>query len=64
LIYTTYKLLNLSTYFTFGIQEVKAWTFVNGMTAPQCAGIIHSDFEKGFIKVEIMDCRDLLKYKS
>jgi GTP-binding protein YchF len=64
LISTTYKILNLSTYFTFGKQEVKAWSFINGMTAPQCAGIIHSDFEKGFIRVEVIRYEDLLHYKS
>lgn len=64
LIKLTYQMLNLSTYFTFGKQEVKAWSFVNGMTAPQCAGIIHSDFEKGFIRAEIMKCNDLLELKN
>lgn len=64
LIRTTYKMFNLSTYFTFGKQEVKAWSFINGMTAPQCAGIIHSDFEKGFIRVEIIRYEDLLTHKT
>lgn len=64
LIKATYKLLNLKTFFTFGKSEVKAWTYVNGMTAPQCAGVIHSDFEKGFIKAEIMSCEDLLELKT
>ena len=50
LIRTTYDLLGLSTYFTAGVQEVRAWTFKQGMTAPQCAGIIHTDFERGFIR--------------
>ncbi|MDU5338168.1 MAG: redox-regulated ATPase YchF, partial [Staphylococcus epidermidis] len=52
LIRTTYDLLGLSTYFTAGVQEVRAWTFKQGMTAPQCAGIIHTDFERGFIRAE------------
>lgn len=64
LIQATYKLLNLRTFFTFGKTETRAWTFVNGMTAPQCAGIIHSDFQKGFIKAEIYDCNDMFEYKS
>ncbi|MDY6363122.1 MAG: redox-regulated ATPase YchF [Bacilli bacterium] len=59
-----YKLLNLSTFFTCGADECRAWTFKNGMLAPQCAGIIHSDFEKGFIKAEIYSFEDLVKYKS
>ena len=50
LIRTTYDLLGLSTYFTAGVQEVRAWTFKQGMTAPQCAGIIHTDFERGFVQ--------------
>ncbi|WP_367121178.1 redox-regulated ATPase YchF [Staphylococcus capitis] len=53
LIRTTYDLLGLSTYFTAGVQEVRAWTFRQGMTAPQCAGIIHTDFERGFIRAEV-----------
>ncbi|MDR1234803.1 MAG: redox-regulated ATPase YchF [Mycoplasmataceae bacterium] len=64
LINTTYKLLNLATFFTFGKTETKAWTFINGMTAPQCAGIIHTDFEKGFIKTEVIDYQDLLHWKT
>ena len=53
LIRTTYDLLGLATYFTAGVQEVRAWTFRQGMTAPQCAGIIHTDFERGFIRAEV-----------
>ena len=52
LIRTTYKLLGLATYFTVGPDEVKAWTFRKGMKAPACAGLIHTDFEKGFIRAE------------
>ena len=54
-----YKLLNLSTFFTVGEDECRAWTFRNGMLAPQCAGIIHSDFEKGFIKAEVYSYEDI-----
>ncbi|WKX02582.1 redox-regulated ATPase YchF [Candidatus Mycoplasma mahonii] len=50
----SFQLLNLSTYFTAGVKEVRAWTFKNGYTAPQCAGIIHTDFEKGFIRAEVI----------
>jgi GTP-binding protein YchF len=53
LVKASYKLLNLSTFLTCGTDECRAWTFRNGMSAPQCAGIIHTDFEKGFIKAEI-----------
>lgn len=59
LIKSTYNLLGLATYFTAGSDECRAWTFRKGMKAPQCAGIIHSDFEKGFIKAEIMSYEDL-----
>ncbi len=64
LIKSTYKLLNLSTFFTVGSDEVRAWTFLNGMTAPDCAGIIHTDFKKGFIKAEVYTYEDIMKYKS
>lgn len=59
LIQATYDLLGLSTYFTAGSDEVRAWTFKKGMKAPACAGIIHTDFEKGFIKAEVMSYNDL-----
>lgn len=62
LIRATYSLLGLSTYFTAGSDEVRAWTFKNGMKAPSCAGIIHTDFEKGFIRAEVMSYDDLVKY--
>ena len=58
----SYELLGLKTYFTAGEPEVRAWTFKNGMKAPQCAGIIHSDFERGFIKAETLAYSDLIKY--
>ncbi len=64
LIHSTYKLLNLSTYFTAGVQEVRAWTIEKGWKAPQAASVIHTDFEKGFIKAEVIAYGDFLKYKS
>lgn len=64
LVKASYKLLNLSTFLTCGTDECRAWTFRNGMTAPQCAGIIHSDFEKGFIKAEIYKFEDFKTYGS
>ena len=62
LIYATYDLLGLATYFTVGSDECRAWTFKKGMKAPECAGIIHSDFERGFIRAEIMSYEDLEKH--
>jgi GTP-binding protein YchF len=64
LIHTTYKLLNLSTYFTAGVQEVRAWTIHQGWKAPQAASVIHTDFEKGFIKAEVIAYEDFIHYKS
>jgi len=64
LVKKTYSLLGLATYFTAGSDECRAWTFKKGMTAPECAGIIHSDFERGFIKAEIMSYDDLANYKT
>lgn len=64
LIHATYSLLGLATYFTAGSDECKAWTFRKGMKAPECAGIIHSDFERGFIRAEVMSYDDLEKYGS
>lgn len=64
LIKSTYRLLGLATYFTVGSDEVKAWTFKLGMKAPQCAGLIHTDFEKGFIRAEVMKYEDLVAYGS
>jgi ribosome-binding ATPase len=60
LIRAAYHLLGLATYFTAGVQEVRAWTFRKGMKAPQCAGIIHTDFERGFIRAETVAYEDLL----
>lgn len=64
LIKEAYKLLGLRTYFTAGVQEVRAWTFKEGMTAPEMAGIIHSDFQRGFIKAETYSFNDLVEYGS
>ena len=64
LIIAAYKLLNLATYFTAGVQEVRAWTITTGMTAPQAAGVIHTDFEKGFIRAEVIKYDDFIKYGS
>jgi len=64
LVRATYNLLNLATFFTVGKDEVRAWTFTNKMSASECAGVIHSDFQKGFIKAEIYAYDDLRKYGS
>lgn len=64
LITSTYRLLNLATYFTAGEKEVRAWTITKGMLAPQAAGVIHTDFEKGFIRAEVIKYADFLKYGS
>ena len=64
LIKATYKLLNLKTFFTAGPKEVRAWTFRDGMLAPECAGIIHGDFERGFIRAEVMSFEDLMTYRT
>ena len=64
LIRTAYHLLNLQTYFTAGPKEVRAWTFRKGMKAPQTAGIIHTDFEKGFIRAEVIKYEDFVHYGS
>ena len=62
LIFASYNLLGLKTFFTVGADEVRAWTFRSGMKAPECAGIIHSDFERGFIRAEVMSYDDLVEY--
>lgn len=64
LIFATYDLLGLQTFFTSGVDECRAWTFKKGMKAPECAGLIHTDFEKGFIKAEVMSFDDLKTYGS
>jgi GTP-binding protein YchF len=62
LIKAAYKLLKLATYFTAGVQEVRAWTITQGFTAPQAAGVIHTDFEKGFIRAEVIKYDDFVKF--
>ncbi len=64
LITATYDILGLATYFTVGKDEVRAWTFKKGMNAKKCAGIIHTDFEKGFIRAEVISYNDLIEYGS
>ena len=64
LIHAAYNLLGLQTYFTAGVQEVRAWTIQEGWKAPQAAGVIHTDFEKGFIKAEVISYDDFVKYGS
>lgn len=62
LIRNSYELLNLGTYFTAGVKEVRAWTFKKGMTAPQAAGVIHTDFERGFIRAETIAYEDYIEH--
>ena len=57
-------MLNLQTYFTAGVKEVRAWTIKKGSTAPQSAGVIHSDFEKGFIRAEVISYSDYVEFKN
>ena len=64
IIKSAYKLLNYQTYFTAGEKEVRAWTITEGYTAPQAAGVIHTDFEKGFIRVEVIGYNDYIEYES
>ncbi len=64
LIFETYNLLGLQTFFTAAPKECKAWTFKKGMSAKKCAGLIHSDIERGFIKAEVMTFSDFEKYKD
>ncbi len=64
LIHTGYRMLGLRTFFTAGADENRAWTFHSGYKAPQAAGVIHTDFEKGFIKAEVYNCEDLFHYKT
>ena len=59
-----YKLLGLQSYFTVGPDEIRAWTIPIGATAPQAAGVIHTDFERGFIRAEIYGLADLVQYKT
>ena len=64
LIRSAYKLLSLQTYFTAGVKEVRAWTIHIGNTAPQAAGVIHTDFEKGFIRAEVIAYNDYVQFGS
>jgi ribosome-binding ATPase YchF (GTP1/OBG family) len=64
LIKAAYRILNLQTYFTAGVKEVRAWTISKGMTAPQAAGVIHTDFEKGFIRAEVIKYNDFITLGS
>ena len=64
LIKSAYALLDLRTFFTAGADEVRAWTFRAGSKAPQCAGVIHTDFEKGFIRAEVIKYEDYIAYGS
>ena len=64
LIRSAYKLLDLDTFFTAGVKEVRAWTIKKGSTAPKAAGVIHTDFEKGFIRAEVMKYDDFINFKS
>ena len=64
LVRSAYKLLNLQTYFTAGVKEVRAWTIPIGATAPQAAGVIHTDFEKGFIRAETIAYEDYITFGS
>ena len=64
LIKAAYRILNLQTYFTAGVKEVRAWTITKGMTAPQAAGVIHTDFEKGFIRAEVIKYNDFITLGS
>jgi len=59
-----YSLLGLQTYFTAGVKEVRAWTIAKNATAPQAAGVIHTDFEKGFIRAEVIGYEDFVTYKG
>src|SRR5690606_28281636 len=64
IIRSAYNLLQLTTYFTAGEREVRAWTIRRGWKAPQAAGVIHTDFEKGFIRAEVIKYADYIKYGS
>ncbi len=64
IIISSFKMLNLSTFFTCGKKEIRAWQFQNGSTAPQTAGIIHTDFERGFIKAAVISYEDMIEYKD
>ena len=61
IIFEGYKLLGLKTYFTVGPKEIRAWTIRDGFTAPNATGVIHTDFERGFIKAEVIDFKDFIE---
>jgi ribosome-binding ATPase YchF (GTP1/OBG family) len=61
---SAYELLGLQTYFTAGVKEVRAWTVKKGATAPEAAGVIHTDFEKGFIRAEVISYNDFITYNG
>jgi hypothetical protein len=63
-VHAAHRLLDLRTFFTTRTNETRAWTFKAGWTAPQCAGLIHSDFERGFIRAEVIDCEQLIAIGS
>ena len=64
MIKSAYALLDLQTFLTAGSDEVRAWTFKKGSKAPQCAGVIHTDFERGFIRAEVIKYEDYINYGS
>ena len=64
IIFEGYKMLGLKTFFTAGLNEIRAWTIKNGFLAPNAAGVIHTDFEKGFIKAEVIDFDDFIRFKG
>ena len=64
LIEKSYELLNLQTFFTVGPKEIRAWTYKKGMKAPECAGVIHTDFQVGFIRAETYNFEDLMEYNT
>ncbi len=64
IIKSCYRLFDLNSYFTVGLKEARAWTIVKGTLAPQAAGIIHTDFERGFIKAEVISYEDYIKYNG
>ena len=63
-IFAGYNLLGLSTFFTAGPKELKAWTYKSGMLAPETAGVIHTDFQRGFIRAEVISYEDFVKFKG
>ena len=64
MIRSAYKILNLETFFTAGPKEIRAWSIPKGASAPNAAGVIHTDFERGFIKAEVYNIEDLIEFKN